>query len=117
MHDAAKKALTFVKGRTRADLDEDEMLALSLYRFRLASAVSLTSVRNDFRDRNAFFESLKTSMPDQQLELWDLWYPSAAATGMPFARSRIDHTDTVYVHSARSAHCRSTFGGRQVVGT
>ncbi len=46
---------------------------------------------------------LETNMADKQLEIWDLWYPFPAATGMPFARSRIDHTDTIYVHSAPEA--------------
>ena len=36
------------------------------------------------------------------LETWELWYPSAAATGLPFARSRIDPADVVLVHAAPS---------------
>ena len=36
----------------------------------------------------------------QQLEIWDLWYPSAAATGLSFARGRIDPTEVLYVHAA-----------------
>ncbi len=39
-------------------------------------------------------------MTDKQIEIWDLWYPSAAATGMPFARGRLNATDVLYVHSA-----------------
>jgi hypothetical protein len=31
---------------------------------------------------------------------WEIYYPAAAATGMPFARSRIDATDVVWLHSA-----------------
>jgi hypothetical protein len=34
------------------------------------------------------------------LEIWDLWYPGAAATGLPFARGRLDPTDVLWVHSA-----------------
>lgn len=34
------------------------------------------------------------------LETWDLWYPGAAATGLPFARGRLDPTDVLWVHSA-----------------
>jgi hypothetical protein len=29
-------------------------------------------------------------MAEQQTETWDLWYPKAAATGLPFARGRVD---------------------------
>ncbi len=42
-------------------------------------------------------------MPNQQLELWDLWYPFAAATGVSFARGRLNPTDLMYVHSAPEA--------------
>ena len=39
-------------------------------------------------------------MIDQQpVETWDLWYPGAAATGLPFARGRLDPTDVMWVHS------------------
>jgi hypothetical protein len=34
------------------------------------------------------------------LEIWDLWYPGAAATGLPFARGRLDPTDVLWVHAA-----------------
>src|SRR5690606_2557098 len=34
------------------------------------------------------------------IELWDLWYPSAGATGLPFARGRIDATEVLWVHAA-----------------
>ena len=37
---------------------------------------------------------------DKTLEVWDLWYPEAAATGMPFARGRLQATDVLLVHSA-----------------
>ena len=42
-------------------------------------------------------------MSDKQLELWDLWYPFAAATGVPFARGRLDPTNVLYVHAAPEA--------------
>lgn len=29
------------------------------------------------------------------LEIWDLWYPGAAATGLPFARGRLDPVDVL----------------------
>ena len=42
-------------------------------------------------------------MNTKQLELWDLWYPFAAATGVPFARGRLDPTDVMWVHAAPDA--------------
>lgn len=35
-----------------------------------------------------------------ELQTWDLWYPHAAATGLPFARGRLDPADVMLVHSA-----------------
>ena len=37
-------------------------------------------------------------MADQ--EIWDLWFPNAAAQGLSFARGRLDHTDVLLVHAA-----------------
>jgi hypothetical protein len=34
------------------------------------------------------------------VQTWDLWYPNAAATGLPFARGRLDPTDVLWVHAA-----------------
>ncbi|MEZ4726233.1 MAG: hypothetical protein R3E79_03755 [Caldilineaceae bacterium] len=40
-------------------------------------------------------------MAEQQTETWDLWYPKAAATGLPFARGRVDAGAMVMlVHAA-----------------
>ena len=36
----------------------------------------------------------------QPTHVWDLWYPGAAATGLPFARGRLDPTDVLWVHAA-----------------
>ena len=33
-------------------------------------------------------------------QVWDLWYPAAAAQGMPFARGRLDATEILLVHAA-----------------
>ena len=35
----------------------------------------------------------------EETQMWELWYPDAGATGLPFARSRIAPTDTVWVHA------------------
>lgn len=32
-------------------------------------------------------------------EIWDLWFPAAAAQGLSFARGRLDQTDTLIVHA------------------
>lgn len=34
------------------------------------------------------------------METWDLWYPDAGATGISFARGRLDPTDVLWVHAA-----------------
>jgi hypothetical protein len=34
-----------------------------------------------------------------ELQIWDLWYPQAAATGIPFARGRLDATNVLLVHA------------------
>lgn len=35
-----------------------------------------------------------------RLQLWDLWFPQAGATGVPFARGRLDATNVLLVHAA-----------------
>jgi hypothetical protein len=37
---------------------------------------------------------------ERERHVWDLWYPRAAATGLPFARGRLDATDVLLVHAA-----------------
>ena len=39
-------------------------------------------------------------MAAESVQTWELWYPAAAATGMEFARGRIDPTDVLWVHAA-----------------
>ena len=39
-------------------------------------------------------------MATQTTQVWDLWYPKAAATGLPFARGRVDPVDVMLVHAA-----------------
>lgn len=34
-----------------------------------------------------------------KLQIWDLWYPQAAATGIPFARGRLEATEILLVHA------------------
>jgi hypothetical protein len=34
------------------------------------------------------------------IQIWDLWFPHAAAQGLPFARGRLDATDVLIVHAA-----------------
>ena len=34
-----------------------------------------------------------------QLQIWDLWYSKAGATGIPFARGRLDATNILLVHA------------------
>ena len=39
-------------------------------------------------------------MAEQGIQDWDLWYPKAAATGIPFARGRVEGVDVMLVHAA-----------------
>lgn len=53
--------------------------------------------------------------PESELQLWDLWYPQAAATGVPFARGRLDATTVLWVHAAPpmlTVEVRSDSGNR-----
>ena len=34
-----------------------------------------------------------------QLQIWDLWYPQAGATGISFARGRLEATNVLLVHA------------------
>lgn len=34
-----------------------------------------------------------------ELQIWDLWYPQAGATGIAFARGRLDATNVLLVHA------------------
>ena len=33
------------------------------------------------------------------LQTWELWYPDAAANGLPVARARIDPVEVVWAHA------------------
>ena len=44
-----------------------------------------------------------TTANPNQAQIWDLWYPNAAAQGLPFARGRLDPTDVLLVHAAPDA--------------
>ena len=37
--------------------------------------------------------------PNSQLQIWDLWYSKAGATGISFARGRLDKTNILLVHA------------------
>lgn len=36
---------------------------------------------------------------NKPIQFWDLWYPQAGATGVPFARGRLDTVSTLIVHA------------------
>jgi hypothetical protein len=40
-------------------------------------------------------------VPD--IQVWDLWFPNAAAQGIAFARGRLDAADVILVHAAPDA--------------
>src|SRR5260370_1168588 len=39
-------------------------------------------------------------LPESETMVWDLWYPEAGATGVPFARGRLNPTEVLWVHAA-----------------
>jgi hypothetical protein len=52
-------------------------------------------------------------------EIWDLWFPNAAAQGLSFARGRLDSTDVLLVHAAPETlrvEVYSDAGGRLAFG-
>jgi hypothetical protein len=42
----------------------------------------------------------KGASMSNKIEIWDLWFPDAAAQGLPFARGRLQATDVLLVHAA-----------------
>jgi hypothetical protein len=53
------------------------------------------------------------------IQLWDLWYPQAGATGISFARGRMDATDILIVHApppVLTVEVRSDKGDRLAFG-
>ena len=39
-------------------------------------------------------------LPASETVTWDLWFPDAGATGIAFARGRLNPTDVLWVHAA-----------------
>ena len=56
-------------------------------------------------------------MAEKQLQTWDLWYPKAAATGLPFARGRLDPTGVLWVHAAPEFLTVTVREGERVVAS
>jgi hypothetical protein len=56
-------------------------------------------------------------MAEKQLQTWDLWYPKAAATGLSFARGRLDPTDVLWVHAAPEFLTVTVREGERVVAS
>jgi hypothetical protein len=55
------------------------------------------------------------TMPGKPLQTWDLWYPKAAASGLPFGRGRIDGTDILLVHAAPKVLAVKVYDGDTLV--
>jgi hypothetical protein len=56
---------------------------------------------------------------NSKIEFWDLWYPKAAATGVQFARGRLDSTQILLVHAAPpvlTVEVRDENGARLAMG-
>jgi uncharacterized protein with HEPN domain len=54
MLDAARKAVSFVKGRSRRDLDSDEMLALAVTRLIEVIGEAARSLSQEFKNNNPY---------------------------------------------------------------
>jgi hypothetical protein len=39
-------------------------------------------------------------VPSKPTQTWDLWFPEAGATGLSFARGRVDPVEVMWVHAA-----------------
>lgn len=53
------------------------------------------------------------------MEYWEVWYPAAAATGLPIARAAIDPAQAVILHSppdVLTAEVRDASGNRTAYG-
>lgn len=55
-------------------------------------------------------------MPDTT-QLWDLWYPQAGASGLPFARGRLAPSDILLVHAAPPSLAVSVIEAGRIVAT
>jgi hypothetical protein len=47
--------------------------------------------------------ALRRGETEFNMQIWDLWFPNAAAQGLSFARGRLDPTDVLLVHAAPDA--------------
>ncbi len=56
-------------------------------------------------------------MSEKVLQVWDMWYPKAAATGLSFARGRIDRADVLWVHAAPEVLTVTVWEGEKVVAS
>jgi hypothetical protein len=53
------------------------------------------------------------------IQIWDLWFPQGGATGVPFARGRLDSTTVLLVHApppTLTVEVRSDAGRRLAFG-
>jgi hypothetical protein len=49
------------------------------------------------------------------VQSWELWFPDAGATGLPFARGRVDPTEVMWVHAAPATLAVTVRDGRERV--
>jgi len=55
-------------------------------------------------------------MVTKELHLWDLWIADAGATGISFARGRLDPTDVMIVHAPKMVECSQSTGMALAIG-
>jgi hypothetical protein len=57
----------------------------------------------------------QTTMSDQPLQTWDLYYPDAGASGLWFGRGRIDGAAMILVHAAPKVLAVKVYDGDTLV--
>jgi hypothetical protein len=54
-------------------------------------------------------------MAKKAFQTWELWFPEAGATGLPFARGRVDPVAVMWVHAAPATLAVTVRGGDERV--
>src|SRR5207244_967283 len=85
--------------RGHVGVGEDEHVHRKAPRgFRIATASRGNVVAGALVDKTSF--PWEDALETKPFQTWELWYPEAAATGLPFARARIDPTNVLWAHAA-----------------
>ncbi len=99
-HSPVKNVIHVYSTDGHASLTEVDFLGQSGYPVSIPKDLSVQAFAVALQ-RRQYLERAHT-MPQQskEIQMWDLWISDVGATGISFARSRIDATDTIIVHAA-----------------